>query len=65
MDGAQVGDDCIVGAGALVTPNTEIPPKSMVLGSPARVVRPLTEEEMRSVRESAANYVGDIESYLD
>jgi len=65
MDGARVGDDCIIGAGALVTPNTEIPPKSMVVGSPARVKRPLTEEEMRSVRESAANYVGDIESYLE
>jgi carbonic anhydrase/acetyltransferase-like protein (isoleucine patch superfamily) len=65
MDGSEVGDDCIVGAGALVTPNTLIPAKSLALGSPARVVRSLTEEELRSVRESAANYVADIESYLD
>ena len=65
MDASEVGDDCIVGAGALVTPNTHIPPRSLALGSPARVVRSLTEEELRSVRESAANYVADIESYLD
>ncbi len=65
MDASEVGDDCIVGAGALVTPNTQIPPRSLAFGSPARVVRSLTEEELRSVRESAANYVADIESYLD
>ena len=45
MDGVEVGDDCIIGAGALVTPGTKIPPGSMALGSPARVKRPLTEEE--------------------
>lgn len=65
MDGAEVGEQSIVGAGALVTPNTKIPPRSLVLGSPARVKRELTDEEIRGNRESAANYVGDIESYLD
>lgn len=65
MDASEVGDDCIVGAGSLVTPNTQIPPRSLALGSPARVRRSLTEEELRTVRESAANYVADIESYLD
>lgn len=65
MDGAEVGENSIVGAGSLVTPGTKIPPGSMVLGSPARVKRPLTEAESRSIRESAAHYVGDIETYLD
>ncbi len=59
------GGQSIVGAGSLVTPNTKIPPKSLVLGSPAKVKRELTEEEIRGIRESAANYVGDIETYLD
>ena len=59
------GEQSIVGAGALVTPSTKIPPKSLVLGSPAKVKRELTEEEIRRIRESAANYVGDIETYLD
>jgi carbonic anhydrase/acetyltransferase-like protein (isoleucine patch superfamily) len=65
MDGSEVGGQSIVGAGSLVTPNTKIPPKSLVLGSPAKVKRELTDEEIRGIRESAANYVGDIETYLD
>ena len=65
MDGADIGEQSIVGAGSLVTPGTKIPPRSLVLGSPARVKRELTEEEIRGIRESAANYVGDIENYLD
>ena len=46
----------IIGAGALVTQNAVIPDGSMVVGSPAKVKRPLTEEEMASVRQSAADY---------
>jgi gamma-carbonic anhydrase len=65
MDGADIGEQSIVGAGSLVTPGTKIPPRSLVVGSPARVKRELTEEEIRGIRESAANYVGDIENYLD
>ncbi len=65
MDGAEIGEHSIVGAGALVTPGTKIPPGSLVLGSPAKVKRELTEEEKRGIRESAANYVGDIENYLE
>ena len=65
MDGAEVGENSIVGAGALVTPGTKIPPGSLVVGSPGKVKRELTEEEIRGIRESAANYVGDIENYLD
>lgn len=57
MDGVEVGDDCIIGAGSLVTPGTKIPPGSMALGSPARVKRPLTEEERAFLRESAKHYV--------
>ena len=65
MDGSEIGEHSIIGAGSLGTPKTKIPPKSLVLGSPAKVKRELTEEEIRGIRESAANYVGDIETYLD
>ncbi|KMP12681.1 acetyltransferase [Candidatus Nitromaritima sp. SCGC AAA799-A02] len=65
MDGSEIGEDCIVGAGALVTPRTLIPPRSMVLGSPAKVKRELTDKEIRSIQESANHYVGDIDSYLE
>jgi carbonic anhydrase/acetyltransferase-like protein (isoleucine patch superfamily) len=57
LNGVEVGENCLVGAGALVTQGTIIPPGSLVLGMPARVVRPLTPEEIESIRISAAHYV--------
>jgi carbonic anhydrase/acetyltransferase-like protein (isoleucine patch superfamily) len=57
LNGAVVGHDSIVAAGALVAEDTVVPPRSLVIGVPARVRRPLTDAEVDSVRESAANYV--------
>ena len=57
MDGAEIGEDSLVGAGALVTEQTVVPPKSLILGSPAKVKRPVTEKELAWIRESAKNYV--------
>ncbi|HNX04683.1 MAG TPA: gamma carbonic anhydrase family protein [Opitutales bacterium] len=57
LDGAVIGDHCIVGAGALVTKNTVVPPGSMVLGAPAKVVRPLKQEEIDGLRYWAEKYV--------
>ena len=57
MDHAVIGTNSIVGAGALVTGGTEIPPRSMVLGTPAKVVRELTDEEVASIGDYADNYV--------
>lgn len=64
LDGVEIGDRCIIGAGALVTQNQKIPPGSMVLGSPAKVVRPLTEEEQDGIQAWAARYVDLIPHYL-
>lgn len=63
LDDAIIGNDCIVGAGALVTKGTVIPDGSMVLGSPARVKRPLTGEEIEGIRINAAHYARDKELY--
>ena len=57
LNGAKIGSDCIVGAGALVTGKMDAPAGSMILGSPAKVVRPLTEEEIASNRRSAQGYL--------
>lgn len=57
LDGVKVGDDCMVGAGSLIAPGKEIPPRSLVVGSPGKVVRTLTDEEMASLKASAAHYV--------
>jgi gamma-carbonic anhydrase len=65
MDGSTIRENCIIGAGSLVTPNTDIQPGSMVMGSPAKVKRKLSENEIRSIIDSANHYVNDIKSYLD
>jgi carbonic anhydrase/acetyltransferase-like protein (isoleucine patch superfamily) len=64
MDRAVIGKNCVVGAGALVTPGTEIPDGHLALGSPAKVSRPLTEEELRWVSSSAKHYVDLAARYL-
>ena len=57
LDGAEVGPEAMVGAGALVPPGMKVPPRTLVLGAPAKVKRPLTDEEVDHLRESAARYV--------
>ena len=57
LDGARIGDRCIVGAHALVTQRFVAPPGSMILGAPAKVVRPLTEQERSGLRPWAEKYV--------
>ena len=65
MDGARIGARSIIGAGALVTMGTEIPPGSLVLGSPAKVVKKLSEDEQKSLKKWAENYVELSRRYLD
>jgi carbonic anhydrase/acetyltransferase-like protein (isoleucine patch superfamily) len=65
MDGAVVGEDSVIGAGALVTEHTVVPPKSVVLGAPAKVRRPVTDDELAWIRESSANYVKYAGQYTD
>lgn len=57
LDGVVVGADCLVAAGALLTPGKHFPPGSLIMGSPARVVRALTAEEIAQQRDSAQHYV--------
>ena len=57
LDGARIGDRCIVGANALVTQRFVAPAGSMILGAPAKVVRALTEQELRGLRGWAEKYV--------
>lgn len=63
LDGVKVGDECIIGAGALIPPGKEIPPRSLVVGSPAKVIRSLTNEEILSLSASAAHYVAYATEY--
>jgi len=57
LDDAVIGKESIVGAGALVTKGKKFPPRSLILGSPAKVVRELTQEEVDELYASAKRYV--------
>jgi carbonic anhydrase/acetyltransferase-like protein (isoleucine patch superfamily) len=57
MDEARIGEQSIIGAGALVSPGTVIPPRVLAIGSPARVKRDLTDEELAYLDKSWRNYV--------
>ncbi len=63
LNGAKIGKNCLVGAGALVTEGKEFPDGSMILGSPAKVVRQLTPEQMAGLRASAQHYIDNARRY--
>ncbi|MEP6925576.1 MAG: gamma carbonic anhydrase family protein [Pyrinomonadaceae bacterium] len=64
LDGVRIGANSLVAAGSLVTPNTQIPPRSMVMGSPAKVRRELSDEEIENLKYFSKNYVELTKSYL-
>ena len=64
MNGVEVGENCIIGAGALLTQGKTFPAGSLIMGSPAKVVRPLTPEEIEANRVSAESYVKRSRAFL-
>jgi len=65
MDGAVIGEFALVGAGALVTQGRKIPPRTLVMGAPAKPVRELTDAEVEQIRRSAKNYVNDRLAFME
>ena len=63
LNGAKIGRNCLVGAGALVTEGKEFPDGSMIIGSPAKVVRQLTLEQIEGLRYSAQHYIDNARRY--
>ena len=63
LNGAKIGRDCLVGANSLITEGKQIPDGSLVLGSPARVARQLTDAEKAMLRESADTYVRNFKRF--
>ena len=57
LNGAKIGKNCLVGAGALVTEGKEFPDNSLIMGSPAKVVRELSPEQLARIKNSAKYYV--------
>ncbi len=65
LNGAKVGNNCLIGAGAMVTPNTVIPDGYLVLGSPAKPKRLLSEDEINSMVTNVLEYVTLSKEYKD
>lgn len=63
LNGARIGQNCMVGAGAVVTGKLDAPDGSLVVGSPARIVRALTEKEIAGMRDNAEEYIRLKEEY--
>lgn len=63
LNGARIGKHCIIGANALIAEGKEIPDGSLVMGSPGKVVRELTEQQKRMLEASAAHYVHNAQRY--
>jgi carbonic anhydrase/acetyltransferase-like protein (isoleucine patch superfamily) len=63
LNNARIGRNCIVGAGSVVTENKEFPDNSLILGSPAKVVRTLDESSAARLRANAQHYVDNSERF--
>jgi carbonic anhydrase/acetyltransferase-like protein (isoleucine patch superfamily) len=63
LNGAKIGKNCLVGAGALVTEGKEFPDGSMILGSPAKAVRQLSEAQLAGLKMSAQHYIDNARRY--
>lgn len=63
LNHAVIGKNCIIGAGALITQNTIIPDNSLVIGSPGKVKRVLTSDEIEEISDNAAHYVKEAAIY--
>ena len=63
LNNAKIGNNCIIGAKSLITENKEIPDNSLVVGSPGKVIRQLTEDEIKAVKENAVRYQENWKKY--
>ena len=65
LNHAEIGSNCIIGAGTLVTQNTVVPDGSLVIGNPGKVVRSVTASEKENIRQNAAQYVKEAADYAE
>lgn len=65
LGGSVIGDECLIAAGAVVKERFVAPPRSLIVGLPARIVRSLSDEEVAAIRRSAQDYARKLRLYLD
>lgn len=65
LNGATIGRQCLIGANALVTEGMEVPDRSLVLGSPGKIVKALDDRMLKIIADAAQHYIDKIELYND
>ena len=65
LNNARIGKNCIIGANALITEGKEIPDNSLVMGSPGKVVKTMTDDQAKAVKFSAIHYVENARRFRD
>ena len=65
LNNARIGKNCIIGANALITEGKEIPDNSLVMGSPGKVVKTMTDDQAKAVKFSAIHYVENARTFRD
>ena len=63
LNNAKIGKNCIIGANTLIPENKDIPDNSLVVGSPGRVIRKVTNEEIKAIHDNAKHYVEGSKKY--
>ena len=64
LNGSKIGKNCLIGARALITENKEIPDNSLVMGSPGKIVRQVTEDEIKAMKQNAIRYQNNWKKYV-
>lgn len=65
LNGARIGRDCLIGANTLIGEGKEIPDRSVVMGSPGKVIRQVTDQQLAAIQQGVAEYVGNWRRYRD
>tara|TARA_Y100000817_G_scaffold304627_1_gene287844 strand:+ start:620 stop:883 length:264 start_codon:yes stop_codon:yes gene_type:complete len=64
LNGSKIGKNCLIGARALITENKEIPDNSLVMGSPGKIIRLVTDQEIEAMRQNAIRYQNNWKKYV-
>ena len=63
LNGSKIGKNCIIGANSLIAENKNIPDRSLVVGSPGKVIRQVTDEDIIAIKENALRYVNNWKNF--
>jgi carbonic anhydrase/acetyltransferase-like protein (isoleucine patch superfamily) len=65
LNGAKIGENCLIGANALITEGKEIPPRSVVMGAPGKIVREVSDDDLKRIRQGVRSYIERMRLYRD